>query len=880
LAPGPFAEGSRAVLTIGKLGTSRGRLEYYDAQVAVGAEDYYAGRGESPGRWRGTGARDLGLMADGRVGRSGFMALMRGRHPVDGSVLRVMGARSTVSGFDLTFSAPKSVSVPFAIADDEVSARLLAAHQRAVDAALTYLEREACWTRRGRDGVDRVRGEGFVAASYRHRMSRAGDPQLHTHVVAANLTRADGRFTALDGRALYEHKSAGGAVYRAVLRAEARQRLPWLWWRESGRGLFELDGVPEPLLRHFSQRRVEIEERAAELVGVGAVDELSRERMQGIALETRRAKTYGVDGAGWREQARARAAEHGLDAADVAALRTRHPRPVDRRDSVRLAEQLSGPLGLTETHNSFAPRHALAEIAGTFAQGAPLSELEQVTSRYVTDPGVVQLAGDDDDSRFTTTDLVACELRIIESAHRRRGDSTETLPCTVVDRQLADEYSGLNDDQVAAVRQITASGDGVEVVSALAGTGKTTMIAALAGAYQRAGWRVVGAAPTARAARQLRQAAGIEAHTMHALLAKLDRAGGHPPDTLLVLDEAGTAPTRLSAQLFDYAELAGAKLLAVGDPGQLGSVEAGGWLARLTHDQGTSSLRQVMRQRSVCEQGALEALHDGDPEPYLAFQRDAITVHETEIAAVREVVDAWNFARQRHGPEQAVMIARDNATRERLNRGARTRLKREGIFAEPDTFIGGRGYTPGDRVIARRNDRRSDIENGSIARIIAIDHQAGSMIVQLDSGEPRALSADYVAGHLQHAYALTAHGAQGATVQWAGVIGRPGEFRGEWAYTALSRAQESTTIHLIGERSEADCERDEYAPASADPSPADVLRRFGAALSETELEPLAAERLPTTPPPPSSSPTRPVEPNGLDLLRRGRLAGAGRTLRL
>jgi conjugative relaxase-like TrwC/TraI family protein len=151
------------VLTIGKLGTSRGRLEYYDAQVAAGAEDYYAGRGESPGRWRGAGARHLGLVTDGRVGRSGFMALMRGRHPLDGSVLRVMGARSTVSGFDLTFSAPKSVSVLFAVADDDVAAVLLAAHERAVDAALAYLEREACWTRRGRDGVDRVRGEGFVA---------------------------------------------------------------------------------------------------------------------------------------------------------------------------------------------------------------------------------------------------------------------------------------------------------------------------------------------------------------------------------------------------------------------------------------------------------------------------------------------------------------------------------------------------------------------------------------------------------------------------------------------------------------------------------------------------------------------------------------------
>jgi conjugative relaxase-like TrwC/TraI family protein len=177
---------SGVVLTIGKLGASRARLEYYEAQVAAGAEDYYAGRGESPGRWRGSGVERLGLRLGGRVARTQFMALMQGRDPRTDGVLREMGKRSTVAGLDLTFSAPKTVSVLFAVAEGEPSAALLAAHESAVDAALGYLEREACFTRRGRDGAERVRGEGFIAASYRHRMSRAGDPQLHTHVVVGN----------------------------------------------------------------------------------------------------------------------------------------------------------------------------------------------------------------------------------------------------------------------------------------------------------------------------------------------------------------------------------------------------------------------------------------------------------------------------------------------------------------------------------------------------------------------------------------------------------------------------------------------------------------------------------------------------------------------
>src|SRR5450755_169128 len=301
--------GWSAVLSIGKLGASTGQLENYERQVAAGAEEYYAGRGEVPGVWIGAESETLRLTPGDRVTRVGFMALMRGAHPVDGSALRRMTERSKVAAIDLTFSAPKSVSVLFAVAGGGISQALDDAHERAVAAAVGYLEREACFTRRGHAGADRVRGEGFVAAAYRHRLSRAGDPQLHTHVVVANLTRADGRFTALDARGLFDHKSAAGAVYRAVLRAEVRERLPWVAWSRTSRGLFEIDGVPAGVLRHFSQRRVEIEQRAAELVG--AVRSLSQEAMQTIALATRRPKAA-LDGELWREDARARAAEHGF----------------------------------------------------------------------------------------------------------------------------------------------------------------------------------------------------------------------------------------------------------------------------------------------------------------------------------------------------------------------------------------------------------------------------------------------------------------------------------------------------------------------------------------------------------------------------------------
>lgn len=587
------------MLTIGKLGLSRDQLEYYERQVAQGLEDYCSGRGEAPGRWTGGGCGGIGLR--GQVDGEGFMRAMVGCHLTTGAPLRAAHARSKVAAFDLTFSAPKSVSVLFAVADEETSAALLEAHERAVDAAFAYMEREACFTRRGHNGVLRVRGGGFVAAAYRHRLSRAGDPQLHTHVVVANMTRAEGRWTTHEAHGLYEHAFAAGAVYRAVLRTQVRGRLPSVSWRQTGRGLFEIEDVPDAVMRDFSRRRVEIEERAFELTGVAAA-KLSRERLQGIALQTRKVKEYGVDGARWRYEAQARAAEHGLGQRELKRLLSSPPRAADRSeaDVVRSATaRWSGPDGLTAHHNTFTRRHALAEIAGEFTQGADVSQLERATSSYLADRSVVALGRVDQEHRFTTPDLLAREQAIVEGARRRVGERTAVVEPAALSMALSDE-------QAAATRALATDGQGVSVLQALAGTGKTRVLAGLARIYEAAGYRVLGVAPTGRAARELGDAAGISTSTIHRLLSELEEAGGFAPRTVVLFDEAGSAPTRPSAALFTYAERAGAKVIAAGDGGQLPSVAAGGWFAAVADKLGGPQLREVMRQRDPAEREALE----------------------------------------------------------------------------------------------------------------------------------------------------------------------------------------------------------------------------------------------------------------------------------
>jgi ATP-dependent exoDNAse (exonuclease V) alpha subunit len=383
--------------------------------------------------------------------------------------------------------------------------------------------------------------------------------------------------------------------------------------------------------------------------------------------------------------------------------------------------------------------------------------------------------------RYTTEDLLACERQIVDGAARRADEQSGVLPAELVERVLSKWQPTLNADQAAAVRQLAGGGCGVEAITALAGSGKTTLIGALAACYRAAGWEVVGAAPTGRAPRQLRDTAAIPAETMHTLLLHLASSHRLSARTILVLDEAGMAPTRLSARLLAAADDAGAKVIAVGDPGQLGSVQAGGWLAAITTNEGQPALRVAVRQCDPSERDALHALHDGDPATYLAHKHDHITVHEREAAAVATLTKQWSSGRRENGLAAAVMIARDNYTRELINRCARAQLKLEGALAPRGVFLGGREYAPSDRVIACRNHRRHDIDNGTLATVLHINERTGAMVVMTDTGRLRALDPHYVAEQLQHGYALTAHAAQGATFQWVGVIGRPQEFTREWA---------------------------------------------------------------------------------------------------
>ena len=490
--------------------------------------------------------------------------------------------------------------------------------------------------------------------------------------------------------------------------------------------------------------------------------------------------------------------------------------------------------------------------AAAHGQGAPAAEVERAAAAFLRRADV-RAAPDPSGRRYTTSDLLAHEEAIVIGAQARRGEGTGRLDGALVDAVLANARHAPTAEQARVIRGLPSSGHGVETVEALAGTGKTFTAGLLAQAYTAGGFRVLGAAPTGRAVRELTEHAGIgQASTLTRLALDLDvgHGGFGAGPVVLILDEAGMASTRESARVMTHARAAGVKVIAIGDSGQLSSVQAGGWLGSLTKRLGSYELRDVMRQRDPRERQLLARVRRGAPTDYITEKTRRGQLHliacdaKSATAGEHAAVAAWREHQAECPWGQAVLIARDNNRRERLNALVRAELARDGRLGET-VHIAGHEFAVGDRVIARRNDRLRAVDNGTRGTVIAVDRVNQDVVVHTDAGAQRTLDARYVAEHLQHAYALTAHTIQGGTVEWTGVVGRPDDFSRNWSYTALSRAREATELFLIDAPTERELDRTEIAPEQAVElgDQRTPVERLEAAMRQRDDEDLALDRV-------------------------------------
>jgi conjugative relaxase-like TrwC/TraI family protein len=773
------------VLSIGKVGGGQGDPRYYIDTVATGKDDYYTGHGEAQGQWAGSGAEDKNLV--GIVEDDAFLNLLT----------EPTAKPKKVLAYDLTFSAPKSVSVIYGIGDRTISPVARQAHDDAVREAIGYLERHATWTRRGDAGKHRIRGEGLTVAAFRHRTSRAGDPQLHTHAVVANSTVSDGRATALDGRALYAHARTAGFLYQAALRKNLTETLG-VEWDPVRNGVAEISGIDEQVLKHFSRRSQEIAEQLARTGG------RSRRAREVAALDTRRSKDYNVPTNRLREEWRARASELGLDQHTLdLVLSRRAPGRATEPDLAATAEGMAAPGGVTESASTFDRRDVLRDWAEGHREGASVDRLEALADRWLASPHAIQLERGDKrehlgGARHSTPEMLAVEDRIITHAVARRASGVAQIERAAIDEVLA-RRAGSAGEQAAMARSLTTSGDGVQVVRAAAGTGKTRGLTVARDAWEAEGVRVFGAALAARAAVEMETLAGIDSTTIARLLLDIEQGNGLENGSVLVIDEAGMVGSRAIDQLAEHAAATDSKLILVGDDRQLPEIDAGGAFRRLSRELGAIELHQVHRQAEVWDRDALAQLRQGKVQSWMEDYRDhgRLVARPTSDQLRETLVDDWWEAARRPDAGDAIMIAHRRTDVAELNALARERMHRDGRLGEEELVTETRAFAVGDRVIARRNDRRAGVVNGTRGEVVGIDTEHGTASLLLPDHSTREIDSSYLDdGWLDHAYALTAHAAQGATVDRSFVLGSDELYR-EWGYTALSRHRDQARFYVV-----------------------------------------------------------------------------------
>ena len=780
----------------------------------------------------------------------------QGREPQDARELSGFIAKasrqatSAIAGFDLSFSPVKSVSALWALAPSAVADEVRSAHEAAVADTVSWLEREVAYTRVGRAGARQVKVRGLVAAAFTHRDSRAGDPDLHTHVAVSNKVQTeDGRWLALDGRLLYAAKVAASEHYNTRIEAELVERLGVEFAeRDEPSGgkvpVREIRGVSTTLTKFWSRRRADITARQGELATEfqktfgrppTAVEALwQAERAN---LETRAPKheprSERDQRAAWRAEAddvMGNPAE--VDEMTARAIGRRRAKREPTRDWVEDAAAATVD-AVEKTRATWNVWHLLAEaqrqartsgITRDQVDGAVSEIVEAAISRSVRlgvdDPVAepAQLRRPDGASvydvhgstLYTSANVLSAEKQLLALAARSGGHALADARVEVAISSSTAKGFELNDAQAAMVRDLATSGAVVQLALAPAGTGKTTTMSVLADAWTESGGQVIGLAPSAQAAHELGQA--ITGHTD--TLAKLtwslanESSAEWPrwirdigPASMVIIDEAGQAATTELAAAVRYVAERGGVVRLIGDDQQLAAVGAGGILRDIQHEYGASTLSEVRRFNDAAEAAATLAVREGDAGA-LGFYADNARIHVGDLSAVADqAYDAW--AADRAAGLDSVLLAptRDLVsqlnTRARADRLSSTPVERS---QEVDLADGNRG-SAGDVIVTRRNSRRlvisrsNWVKNGDRWRVEQV-LASGSLVARhLELGRSVELPADYVAQHVQLGYATTVHGAQGTTADTAHLVATGEETR-QTLYVGISRGREANHIYL------------------------------------------------------------------------------------
>ena len=749
------------MMTMSKALSALGAVSYFKDEYEHARGSYYTEEGKTVGRWSGELAETFGL--SGAVNRADFERLCEGQDPTTGEQLvrhvkkhertnqhgEEIETGGHRAGCDITFSAPKSVSLAALVGGDE---RIREAHGEAVTAALREVERYA-QARLGGNAKAETTGK-LLFASFDHDAARPDKkdgyaaPDLHTHNFAFNLTQtAQGKIKPVQPLELYRSQKYGTAIYRAVL-SERLQKLGYEIEVDKRTGAPEIKGISREYIEAASPRQRDIKETA---------EALQTNSTRGAASRNRRTKTYNRDEMKARHQeldqqhggqARAVVTEARTQAQEMSAL-------LWDEGTSRAKAQESVTFAIEKGSEREAVNDTRGLMTDALRRNLGRTTFEAVAAEMHTRQERGQLIGvvldDETKQRMTTEKTLRRESENIEKMRAGQGTQqpiAERVPATVTTSQGVT----LSESQRAAVEQIVTSRDQITGLQGKAGTGKTTTLAAVREAAERAGYDVQGFAPTTRAA-QLLADSGMQTRTLQKFVRQKEEPDAAP--RLLVLDESSLASTKQVNEFLSRVRPED-RVLLVGDVRQHEGVEAGSPFAQLArHGMATAQLEQIVRQKDEPLREVVENLSVGRIKEAVDGLREQGRI--TEIADPQERLKtiARDFCEQ-PDRESTLVISPANKERVELNRLIHRELQATGQISTKNyktkvlenrneltgaerTFAG--AYQPDDVIRYTSGSKKHGIGAGEYARVVATDERANTLTVKLDKSQ-RQISYD------------------------------------------------------------------------------------------------------------------------------------------
>lgn len=683
-----------------------------------------------------------------------------------------------VHGIDITFSAPKTVSVAGLVTERDP--KITEAHDKAVLDTMREIEEFSAGTQP--KAGQHVKTGNMLWASVRDGFSREHDPHIHTHVVLMNMTKHGNKIMALDGRAIMtrDFNKMWGAVYRSRLACNLKEAGYGITYTKKGE--WRLDAVSHELEVAFSQRRSQI--MALKEKGRTDVQAWNDSRKEKDPLVSRDEITKA-----WKEAvANSKTKDMGQNRKEAIERRQRWFQ--EAKWAVEAKQELAGERITSETgmwqlaarrateRTSCPTKHGLIiEYLTEAARGetwttVSYAEAERRLNKQVLEGRIIEV----ENERFTTWEMMR-----VEREYMRQMSQTATLSLKdqAVSARMAlyeaDQWAAgkrtLSPVQRKAANRILSSQDSIVVLQGDAGSGKTTLLKAVNNVASKEGWQIVGISVQGVAARKLEEESGIKSTTLSSYLSQKRGEGGTP--RFVVIDEASMLDSRSMTLLIREAEKHQDKILLVGDKNQLESVGAGRPFDRLVEDAekrgALLSLSENFRQRDETLRQAVDLAKDGDMRGSLDLLDGQARVCELSETKDRRqtVAELYN--------NDTLIITGTTGARDQLNELIRDRLLKEGVLKEKEgidfelakadedgvwhkTF---RTFAPGENVTFLQNEYKElDVRNGERGTVLGVENN-GLRVKLEDQREIHVNTNKYKA--IDYGYAMTTYKSQGQT---------------------------------------------------------------------------------------------------------------------